>query len=174
MKGAIAMTAKDNKKMIYLDAQSIEELEVCRQHYRIGSQLAPISRVAQIVIHEAAEGPPPVPGVDQVTIRPLMGRTHTYHFVLGAEGQARLEELTRQYAPHVVKAEGKAPGDRTFRFTAAALLRYLIARKAEHVVSMSDRGNGPVLTSRPSRSAGASSAQVDTANDLAENGDTAA
>ncbi|HEX8229550.1 MAG TPA: hypothetical protein VF826_09580 [Chloroflexia bacterium] len=161
------MTAKDNKKTIFLDAQSIEELEVCRQHYRIGSQLAPISRVAQIVIHEAAEGPRLVPGVDHVTIRPLVGRTHTYHFVLGTEGQARLEELTEQYSPLVLKGEGKTPGDRTFRFTAAALLRYLIARKAAQVVSKSEGGNEPMLSSRPSRSGGANSAQADRANDLA-------
>lgn len=170
------MTAKDNKKTTFLDAQSIEELEVCRQHYRIGSQLAPISRVAQIVIHEAAEGPRLVPGVDHVTIRPLVGRTHTYHFVLGTEGQARLEELTAQYAPLVVKGEGKTPGDRTFRFTAAALLRYLIARKAQQIASLSAEAVDSVLTSSVSAGVGTgrSSALSDASSDLTASGDTAA
>ena len=125
------MSAKDTKKVVYLDAASIEELQACRRHFRLGSQLAAVSRIAQIVIHEAAEGP----SLQEIRLRPLRGPTQAYHFVLGVEGQERLERLTQEYAPFVVKEPGQESGDRRFRFTAAALLRYLIGRKATQIMS---------------------------------------
>jgi hypothetical protein len=160
MKGKVTlMSAKDTKKVVYLDARSIEELQVCRKHFRLGSQWAAVSRVAQIVIHEAAEAQiPPC----QVRIRPLLGPTEPYHFVLGQEGQERLERLTDEYAPVVLKEPVREPGDRRFRFTAAALLRYLIAQKAREIMNVAggerESAVSPAANSQPTNGTESSSA----------------
>jgi hypothetical protein len=153
------MSAKDTKKVVYLDARSSEELQVCRKHFRLGSQLAAVSRVAQIVIHEAAEAHKQP---RQVRIRPLVGPTEPCHFVLGQEGQERLERLTDEYAPVVAKEPVREPGDRRFRFTAAALLRYLIAQKAREIMKAAGGEHesmvSPAVSSQPTNGTESNSA----------------
>ena len=121
--------ARHIKKVVGMDALSMEELRLCQRYYSVGSKPAPASRVAQILIHKAH--PTTIP--EQVEIRPLSGRTQTVGFVLDEEARELLDGLTRAYAPRIVKGAGRAIGDRRFRFTAAALLRYLITNKAREI-----------------------------------------
>ncbi len=121
--------ARHIKKVVGMDALSMEELRLCQMYFSIGSKPAPASRVAQILIHKAHQTTIP----EQVEIRPLIGRTQTVGYVLDEEAREHLDGLTRAYAPHVVKGLGRAMGDRRFRFTAAALLRYLITNKAREI-----------------------------------------
>jgi hypothetical protein len=112
-----------------MDAVSMEELRLCQRYYSVGSKPAPASRVAQILIHKAHQATTP----EQVEIRPLIGPTQTASFVLDEEAREHLDGLTRAYGPRIVKGAGRTIGDRRFRFTAAALLRYLITNKAREI-----------------------------------------